>query len=195
MPPSAPESNRPNTLKNTNTNATSPTLLSPNSRDDEGRRVLRRRVVADRTLSQKDVSLLFLRVCKIPAPSTPGAVVLVTPLLAQTGQAASPKVEIRVRTLVLQTLVYAPSAPESNRPNTLKNTNTNATSPTLLTSEQPRRRGTPGSPTARRCRPNAFAERCIMTIPTRVQNPSAVGTRRSGFGDPFTRANGTGGVP
>ena len=75
-----------------------PLLCSaPNSRDDEGRRVLRRRVVADRTLSQKDVSLQCLRACEIPAPAPPGVVVLVTPLLAQTGQAASPKVETRVR--------------------------------------------------------------------------------------------------
>ena len=61
-----------------------PLLCSPpNSRDASGRRVLRRRVVADRTLSQKDVSLLFLRACKLTAPSPPGAVVLTTPLLAQ----------------------------------------------------------------------------------------------------------------
>ena len=61
-----------------------PLLFSPpNSRDDEGRRVLRRRVVADRTLSQKDGPLRSLRVCEIPAPATPGVVVLTTPLLAQ----------------------------------------------------------------------------------------------------------------
>ena len=56
-------------------------------------------------------------------------------------------------------------------------------------------KGTPGSPTARRCRPNAFAERCIITIPTRAQNYSAGDTRRSGFDDPFTRATGQAASP
>jgi hypothetical protein len=57
-------------------------------RQPSPRRRLRRRVVSDRTLSQKHVSLLSVRACKISAPSPYGVVVLTTPLLAQKVQAA-----------------------------------------------------------------------------------------------------------